>query len=83
MGRGFQVWKVHLKISPREEKASHGLIFGGEEISILHSAHSEILYLRNLIVSFLNRELFGLRNIYTLNLKTSGLKKMSYVCRLI
>ena len=48
MGRGFQVWKFHLKISPWEEKpclpraygpweasfSSRGLIFGGEEISI-------------------------------------------------
>jgi hypothetical protein len=48
MGCGFQVWKLHLKISPWEEKpclpraygpweasfSSHGLIFGGEEISI-------------------------------------------------
>ena len=45
MGRGFQVWKLHLKISPWEEKprtvgpweasfSSCGLIFGGEEISI-------------------------------------------------
>jgi hypothetical protein len=48
MGRGFQVWKLHLKISPWEEKpclpraygpweasfSSRGLIFGGEEISI-------------------------------------------------
>ena len=48
MGRGFQVWKFHLKISPWEEKSrlpraydpwetsfsSLGLIFEGEEISI-------------------------------------------------
>ena len=48
MGRGFQVWKFHLKISPWEKKpslpraygpweasfSSLGLIFGGEEISI-------------------------------------------------
>jgi hypothetical protein len=48
MGRGFQVWKFHLKISPWEEKpylprpygpweasfSSRGLIFEGEEISI-------------------------------------------------
>jgi hypothetical protein len=48
MGRGFQIWKFHLKISPWEEKpclpraygpweasfSSRGLIFGGEEISI-------------------------------------------------
>ena len=48
MGRGFQVWKFHLKISPWEEKpclpraygpweasfSSRGLIFGGEEISM-------------------------------------------------
>ena len=48
MGRGFQVWKFHLKISLWEEKpclprvygpwkasfSSHGLIFGGKEISI-------------------------------------------------
>ena len=48
MGRGFQVCKFHLKISPGEEKpclplaygpweasfSSRWLIFGGEEISI-------------------------------------------------
>ena len=48
MGRGLQVWKFHLKISPWEEKpclpqvygpweasfSSRWLIFGGEEISI-------------------------------------------------
>ena len=48
MGRGFQVWKFHLKISPWEKKpclpraygpweasfSSCWLIFGGEEISI-------------------------------------------------
>ena len=48
MGRGFQVWKFHPKISPWEEKlclprayspweasfSSRGLIFGGEGISI-------------------------------------------------
>jgi hypothetical protein len=49
MGRGFQLWKFHLKISPWEEKlclpraygpweaslfSSRGLIFRGEEISI-------------------------------------------------
>jgi outer membrane protein assembly factor BamB len=48
MGRGLQVWKLHLKISPWDEKpclpraygpweasfSSRGLIFGGEEISI-------------------------------------------------
>ena len=48
MGRGFQVRKFHLKISPWKEKpcllrafgpweasfSSRGLIFGGEEISI-------------------------------------------------
>jgi hypothetical protein len=48
MGRGFQAWKFHLKISPWEEKpclpraygpweakfSYRGLIFGGEEISI-------------------------------------------------
>ena len=48
MGRGFQVWKIHLKISLWEEKpylpkaynpleawfSSRGLIFGDEEISI-------------------------------------------------
>ena len=48
MGRGFQVWKFHLKISPLEEMpcllraygpweasfSSRGLIFGGEEFSM-------------------------------------------------
>ena len=48
MGRGFQVWRFHLKVSLREEKpclpqvydpweasfSSRGLIFGGEDISI-------------------------------------------------
>ena len=38
------------------------------------------LNLRNPIVPFLNRELFDLRNISVVDLKTGHLKKMSYVC---
>ena len=37
------------------------------------------LDLRNSIFPFLNRELFDLRNIYVVNLKTGCPKKMPYV----
>ena len=39
------------------------------------------LDLRNPIFHFLNRELFDLRNIYVVNLKTGCSKKMFYVHR--
>ena len=63
MGRGFQVWKFHLRISPWEEKpclpwayipweasfSSLGLIFGGEEISIPETRPIRKSYIANTV----------------------------------
>ena len=74
MGREFQEWKFHLKISPWEEKpcllraydpwgasfSSRGLIFGGEEISI-----PETWPIRKSYIQFLTTILHhGLRNCF-------------------
>ena len=38
-------------------------------------------HLRKSILPFLNQELFGLRKIYVVDLKTGHMKKMPNVCR--
>ena len=47
-------------------------------IFCLFLALQQNLDLRDSIFPFLNRELFDLRNIYVVNLKTGRPKKMSY-----
>jgi hypothetical protein len=67
MDHGFQVWKLHLKISPWEEKpclprafgsfSSRGLIFGGEEISIPETQPIQTSYIS--VSSFLSYFVFS------------------------
>jgi hypothetical protein len=90
MGRGFQVWKFHLKISPWEEKpclpraygpwearfSSRGLIFGGEDFNEVKKFPYLKLYpFGNPIFLLLNLRFWAFYEVRKNNFPNGGISK--------